>query len=717
MLELFPKNEVIGVFRGFQEGGMEFHADLSLPYRPKLHNVPMHGQFLVVQLENPDEAVLGRITSLSAEGRLAGAAGEEYSIRAASEGRKISDDLRQDYLRYRVNIRVLGVVRIDNGAITFAPSHRRLPHVGSPVAFLSSEVQRHLLGHYGEGADLGFFALGEYIYAGEDPRLEAEPWVQVQPLSVKIKFPVKHLVSRRTLVFARAGYGKSNLNKLLFSMLYSSTPTVKKSGDKEVPVGTVIFDPDGEYFWPDDKGNPGLCDVPELKNQVVVFTSRQGPSPFYQSFVAGGIKLDIRRLQPSDVVSIALSPEKQEQQNVRKLRGMNLGDWATLVDLIHRDGNGADLDHVQQLLRLESDQQFEALAARANMTAIVRMLHNPSSMLMDMLMKALSEGKLCIIDVSQLRGQASLILSGLILRRIFDHNQHEFTNSNPKTIPTIAVVEEAQSVLNDRGAASGPYIEWVKEGRKYDLGALLITQQPGSIPTEILSQGDNWFIFHLLSAVDLQNLRKANAHFSEDILSSLLNEPIKGQGVFWSGVSDMPFPIPLRTLSFSRLYGRADASYSKPEMDTYATQLRNEVTNLVLTLASEVNAPEGEANLKSQGVTYEINPGSDSIVSDIGNGMDSIDPYRLQQKRAIQALRKKDELWKGLDKEGIPWGVVTGMLRDELPETMDDKDKIAFSLVAEAMDQLIGPKGVAWTTARKGKKNTTFIVRMRQSVS
>jgi len=44
--------------------------------------------------------------------------------------------------------------------------------------------------------------------------------------------------------------------------------------------------------------------------------------------------------------------------------------------------------------------------------------------------------------------------------------------------------------------------------RKYDLGALLITQQPVSFPMEILSQGDNWFVFHLLSAADLNSLKK-----------------------------------------------------------------------------------------------------------------------------------------------------------------------------------------------------------------
>jgi hypothetical protein len=294
---------------------------------------------------------------------------------------------------------------------------------------------------------------------------------------------------------------------------------VPKRGGRRVPVGTVIFDPDGEYFWPDHAGRPGLCDVPELEDKVVVFTSRQGPSPFYQSFVAGGVKLDIRRLKPADVIAIALAPDKQDQQNVVKLRSLSSDRWERLVDLIDREGNNADINEVARILNLDPGQsQVEANAARSNMTAIVRAIHDRSSTLMDRLMHALKNGKLCLVDVSQMRGTQALVLSGLILRRIFEHNQEEFVKAQPETIPTIAVVEEAQAVLNDRSMAAEPYIAWVKEGRKYDLGAVLITQQPGSIPNEILSQGDNWFIFHLLSAGDLQNLKKANAHFSDDVL-------------------------------------------------------------------------------------------------------------------------------------------------------------------------------------------------------
>src|SRR5438094_5396271 len=110
-VELFPEREIVGAFRGFREGGLEFHADLVLPYRSDFQSLPMHGQFVLVQLETPEEAVLGRITAFASDGKLSSPSGEEFNIRAVREHRSIPDDLREDYLRYRVNIRVLGVLR------------------------------------------------------------------------------------------------------------------------------------------------------------------------------------------------------------------------------------------------------------------------------------------------------------------------------------------------------------------------------------------------------------------------------------------------------------------------------------------------------------------------------------------------------------------------------------------------------------------------------
>ena len=647
--ELFPRNQTVGIFRGFREGGLEFQADLVLPYRNDFQSIPMHGQFLLVQLETPDEAVLGRIASFSSEGKLSSGHGEEFNIRAARDHRTVPDDLREEYLKYKVTIRVLGVLRRnEKDKLTFVTSHRRLPHVGSHVAFPSGSVLQEIVGHNIDGATIGHFALGEYIYAQEGKGTPFEDWMKQQSPAISINFPIQNLVARRSFIFARAGFGKSNLNKLLFSKLYAQTPTVHKRDKKEVPVGTIIFDPDGEYFWPDDKERPGLCDVPELQDKLVVFTSRKHKSNFYQSFVAGGIKLDIRRLSPADVIGIALSPERQEQQNVRKLKGLDQRSWEHLVNLIDQGGNQTPLDAISKLLGLESrSQEVEALAARGNMTSIVRTLHDKGSQLLDMLIYALSQGKLCVIDVSQMRGAQALMLSGLILRRIFDRNQKEFTEADSKTIPTIAVIEEAQSVLHGNTTTSEPYIAWVKEGRKYDLGALLITQQPGSIPVDILSQGDNWFVFHLLSSTDLYNLQKANAHFSQDILSVLLNEPIPGQGIFWSSAGEKPYPISLRVLSFEHMYCLLDPTNSQPATKTFAQTLK---TKFQIALQTRLEQ-EGEP---------QIPVGNDGLAeSDVEAQSESVDTLAVYKGRAIQAFRENHEIIEQIRREGMSWGRLT----------------------------------------------------------
>ncbi|MGC9216565.1 ATP-binding protein [Acidithiobacillus sp.] len=697
-IQLFLKDQVVGIFRGFQQGGMEFHADLVLPYRNEFQNIPMHGQFLLVQLETPDEAVLGRIASFSSEGKLSSGPGEEFNIRAVREDRPIPEDLREQYLKYRINIRVLGVLRKSGERLTFVPSHRRLPHVGSRVAFPNDEVLREISGHNIGGAPIGHLAFGEYIYAAGSELFQSQEWMQVVDPEVLVRFPIESLVSRRSFIFARAGFGKSNLNKLLFSKLYETTPFVTKRAGKQVPVGTVIFDPDGEYFWPDDKGRPGLCDVPALEDKVVVFTDRKSPSPFYQSFVAGGIKLDIRRLRPGDVISIALGPERQEQQNVRKLRGLPQDRWESLVNLIDTNGNTTPLDDICQLLDLDPQrQEAEALAARGNMTAIVKMLHDKSSQLMDMLVHALSEGKLCIIDVSQMRGGQSLVLSGLILRRIFDRNQQEFTAADPKTIPTIAVVEEAQSVLNENAPAAEPYIAWVKEGRKYDLGALLITQQPGSIPVEILSQGDNWFIFHLLSAADLISLKRANAHFSDDLLSSLLNEPIPGQGVFWSSVGGKPYPVSLRALSFEKMFSMRDHDYSHPAGHTYAQTLRSTFSGMghIVTTVSIPESEGGEILFPADIEHEEAEP---------------VDVMANIERQAVEALRGNADIKQRLESaNGMPWYGVQQFLIDHLPEHLEDRRQFAYNLVSKAMNSVFGVRAVAWETFKHPETGKTWI--------
>lgn len=697
-MELFPETMKVGVFRGFREGGMEFHADIGLPYKPDMHTRPMHGSFILVRLENENEAVLGRITSFASEGRLSAASGEDFTIRAVQENREVPEDLREQYLKYRVNIRVLGVLRLVSGKLTFVPSHRRLPHVGSPVAFPSEAILQEISGNNDLGVVIGNLALGEYVYDPGRRKAEEEDWMQLLSPQVNVKFDVSQLISRRSFVFARAGFGKSNLNKLLFSELYRTQPEAPRRGGEKAPVGTIIFDPDGEYFWPDFKGRPGLCDVPWLTESLVVFTSRAAPSAFYDAFTASGVRLDIRELRPSDVISIALPPERQDQQNVSKLRNLSQGNWRQLVDLIHEHRNNASTQQVAALLGLQMpNQEVEAIAARSNMTTVIGLLHDPSSQMMKRLLEALSAGKLCVVDISQMRGAQGYILAGIVLRQIFTRNQTEFTNQNPRTIPTIAVIEEAQSVLQERAAASEPFVAWVKEGRKYDLGVVLITQQPGSIPNEILSQGDNWFLFHLLSASDLQNVRSANAHFSSDLLSSLLNEPIRGQGVFWSSAASREYPIPVRISSFEASCSMADPTFDRDAPKTYAQALRARsavITDEAIARGVVSEAPRGEE---------EPEPIIKATVPDIAAAED---------EKAADAIRSHPDVMSKLQTEGVRWGHLQKLISDAFSDAYADPFEAAKPLVKPALEALFGKQGERWSTHKDHDGKT--VVRARK---
>jgi len=686
-VKLFDPANVVGVFRGFSDSGMEFHADLVLPYREELQSIPMHGQFVLVQLTREDEAVLGRITSVAAEGRLVSPIGEDYAIRAVRDDRPIPDELRDQYLKYRVDIRVLGVERVDGDKLIFVPSHRRLPHVGAKVALCSDEVLADVANAVDAGpsaAEIGFLAFGEFVYAGDDPRAGAEDWMVTLHPAILPKFQVSQLVSRRSFVFARAGFGKSNLIKLLFSRLYATDPVLPSPGRAPAGVGTVIFDPDGEYFWPDAHGRPGLCDVPSLTERLVVFTGQQAPSPAYQSFVVDKVKLDIRQLSAQRVIGIALPAERQDQQNVTKLKSLGTERWTRLVDLIAAHRYDVDPAEIRRICGIKpANEEAQTNAIIGNMVRVVDALHDPSSQMLRALKTSLSDGKLCVVDISQLRGHRGLQLASIILAEIFSHNQREFTKAKPEIVPCIAVVEEAQTVLapSVTSAEDSPFVSWVKEGRKYGLGAVLVTQQPGSIPPELLSQGDNFFVFHLLSAGDLAALKRANAHFSDDLLATLLNEPLVGHGVFWSSApgtdrSARPYPLPVRVLSFEAEHRELrDPSYSLGPVDCYAARLRGRFRGALAAAASAASAPAA--------------------------GVDAEAAYR---KAAISALRNRPEFAQRLASgHGVAWGKVQAWLMHAAPpaEVVGDRFEWAYQVVRPALLEILGPEGSGWRTEKR----------------
>ena len=554
MADLFPNDCLIGMFKGFAEEGLEFRAEIVAPYQRDAALAPRIGQFLLVELDHREEAALGRITRFFPVGLMASREGDEYLAEMHRSSSEVPAELKERRLRYSVKVRLLGGVRVDpgrGGGLRFVPTSRRLPHLGAKVGVPSEEVMEFLCGlsvQTDDASAIGVYALGETVFDGGPPRPDS--WDSRGP-RLDVRFDCRSLMSRRSFVFARAGYGKSNMLKLLISQLYKSGIPTDSSGRK---VGMLILDPEGEYFWPDDQGRPGLCNVEWLKDRIAVFTDRAEPNAYYGSWRRGGVRLDVRELKSSDVVSLCISAERQEQQNVNKLRSLREDRWRKLVDYVHEHRHQADEKKIQQIAGFSEGEAVEARAIRSNLTTILTRLHDPDGQLQQQARDLLAEGMIVIVDLSLLSGTVGLQVSGLLLKSIFDNNQRSFTldAGQSRVVPVIAVLEEAQSVLGRNADDESPFVAWAKEGRKYGLGAVMVTQQPGSMSPQLLSQGDNFFTFHLLSAHDLKTLQHHNAHFSDDILAAVMNEPIKGNCYFWSA-PDQPFVLSARIADFATI--------------------------------------------------------------------------------------------------------------------------------------------------------------------
>lgn len=625
---LFADSEVFGTFKGFNERGLEFAAEIVAPYNASMLDRPQLGQFLLVELGSVEEAALGRITRFVPGGMLTTAEGEDYVNTMQRRQQAVPEDLKTQRLKYRVQIKLLGAVRVTGSKILYVPSQRRLPHLGAKVALPSAQVLTELCKLSGGKTELGDYVLGEFVYSGAGVS-QSDPVLRPMDPRMPVLFDVHNLVARRSVVFARAGYGKSNLLKFLLAELYKTQPTTKQG----LGVGTLVFDADGEYFWPDIvERRPGLCDVPHLRDKLVVFTSRQAPSPYYGSFKAGEVKLDIRELSARDVISIALSSDRQNQQNVLKLKSLGSTEWSQLVDVLVKKGLQATDNEIGALLGYSGNQiqtsGAEIAAARSNMANVVRMLHDPNSRVLSGTLAALSKGAVVVLDISLLSSNAGNMLAGLLLRRIFNHNQENFTGG-ASIIPTIMVLEEAQSVLGRNLDDSSPFVEWVKEGRKYSLGGILITQQPGSLSSDLMSQADNWFSFHLLSEGDAGTLGKYNSHYSDDVLAHLIGEPIRGNCYMWSA-PHQPFVLPVRVRSFEDAY-RANVNDAHEAAAIDGT-MASEIVALVAGATKRLSEALIE-KLKEKTVKYV------SVPDAMGAGVEGVGVFSNQLYYLVESIR------------------------------------------------------------------------------
>ncbi|MEQ9408438.1 MAG: DUF87 domain-containing protein [Fuerstiella sp.] len=133
-----------------------------------------------------------------------------------------------------------------------------------------------------------------------------------------------------------------------------------------------------------------------------------------------------------------------------------------------------------------------------------------------------SESPITILDLSGIPVSILSDLIGVVIRLLFDSLfWARFLPEGGRARPLLFVLEEAHAYLNagNRGAASAATRRIVKEGRKYGLGAMIVSQRPAEIDPTILSQCGTLFALRLANATDRSHVTSA----ATDNLEGLFN--------------------------------------------------------------------------------------------------------------------------------------------------------------------------------------------------
>lgn len=116
-----------------------------------------------------------------------------------------------------------------------------------------------------------------------------------------------------------------------------------------------------------------------------------------------------------------------------------------------------------------------------------------------------------IVDLSGVPNELAGIASAVIARTLFNFKLWQNTLEREST-PTLLVCEEAHRYVPNRGeaqyeAAQDAIRRIAKEGRKYGIGLMLVSQRPSEVEATVLSQCNSWIILRITNESDREHVR------------------------------------------------------------------------------------------------------------------------------------------------------------------------------------------------------------------
>jgi uncharacterized protein len=127
-----------------------------------------------------------------------------------------------------------------------------------------------------------------------------------------------------------------------------------------------------------------------------------------------------------------------------------------------------------------------------------------------------------ILDISGLPTEVAGPLTAALARLLFSYKLAQ-TREERERDPILLVCEEAHRYVPDRGeaqyaAAQDAIRRIAREGRKYGIGLMLVSQRPSDVESTVLSQCNSWLVLRLTNGRDQEHVGR----FLPDSMAALI---------------------------------------------------------------------------------------------------------------------------------------------------------------------------------------------------
>jgi DNA helicase HerA-like ATPase len=329
--------------------------------------------------------------------------------------------------------------------------------------------------------------------------------------------------THHVIIPATTGRGKSNLVKVMLWSLIG-----------ERKFGILMLDPHDEYYGRHQKG---LKDHPKAKDNVLYYSSNPPPG-------GNTLILNLRSIMPAHFQGIVAFTDAQldaikryynrfeERWIERIVRGEELDGVAPrTLEVLQRK-----FDNVLGVY-LDENEEFQCRSRVFSDTAGTTTTND--------IVNALENGKIVIIDTSKLLDEAELLIGSIIAGEVFYRYQKYKLEGELEAKPVVSIViEEAPRVLGKEVLERGEniYSTIAREGRKFKVGLVGITQLTSLIPREILANMNTKIILGNEMALERRAIIDSAAQDLSDDDRTIASLD-KGEAIISSNFTKFAVPI------------------------------------------------------------------------------------------------------------------------------------------------------------------------------